>query len=69
MMTNLVMTRLECAKLIDKFAGDLRYYTEVVCDLASKDDLDTEYKMTVELQIRQMYCSIVELLKVMYDLM
>lgn len=68
MMTKLVMTRLECAKLIDKFAGDLRYYTEIVCDLAANEERDTEYEMTVELQLRQTIQTVVQLLQVMDNL-
>lgn len=67
-MTKLVMTRLECARLIDRFASDLRYQTAQVYDLAALEERDTEMEMTVELQLRQTIQTLVQLLQVMNDL-
>lgn len=67
-MTKLAMTRTECSKLIDKFAGDLRYYTERVCDLAAMEERDYEMEMICELNVRQTIQTLVQLLQVMDDL-
>lgn len=67
-MTKLVMTRLECARLIDRFAGDLRYHTAQVYELAEQEERDTEMEMTAELQLRQTIQTLVQLLQVMNDL-
>lgn len=67
-MTKLVMTRLECARLIDRFASDLRYHTAQVYDLAAQEERDTEMEMTAELELRQTIQTLVQLLQVMNDL-
>lgn len=68
MMTKLSMTRTECAKLIDKFAGDLRYYTDRVSDLAAMEERDNEMEMVCELNVRQTIQTLMQLLQVMDDL-
>lgn len=68
-MKQLQMTRVECAKQIARVADDLRYHVCRVADLVEHEDRDQEQELTEEIEIRHSYCSIVELLTVMYDLM
>lgn len=69
MMKKLEMTRVECAKQIAREADDLRYHIDRVADLVEYEDRDQEQELIEEIEIRHTYCSIVELLKVMYDLL
>lgn len=68
-MKQLEMTRYECATQISRVADDLRYHVKRVTDLVQLENRDQEQELTEEIEIRHSYYSIVELLKVMYDLM
>lgn len=68
MMRKLEMTRYECAKQISRVADDLRYHVDRVAELVEYEDRDQEKELTEELEIRQTYHTLVELLKVMDDL-
>lgn len=68
MMRPLAMTRYECAKQISRVADDLRYHVDRVADLVEFEDRDQELELSEEIEIRQSYHTLVELLKVMNDL-
>lgn len=66
MMTKLVLTRRECAELIYRVANNLLYNTGRVCELADKDDRNSE--LECEINLRQNIQALVQLLQVMDDL-
>lgn len=68
MMRKLEMTRCECSKQIARVADDLRYHIDRVAELVEYEERDQERELTEELEIRQTYHTLVELLKVMNDL-
>lgn len=68
MMRKLEMTRFECAKQIARVADDLRYHIDRVAEFAELEDRDQERELSEEIEIRQCYHTLVELLKVMNDL-
>lgn len=68
MMRNLEMTRCECVKQISRVADDLRYHVDRVAYLVEQEDRDQEQELSEEIEIRQSYHTLVELLKVMNDL-
>lgn len=67
-MRPLEMTRVECAKQISRVADGLRYHIDKVADLEEYEDRDQERELTEEIDIRESYHTLVELLKVMHDL-
>ena len=67
-MTKLVMTRVECANIIDRVAGNLRYNCERACELAEQPERDAEMELMNEIQVRQSLKTLGELLQVMDDL-
>lgn len=68
MMRPLEMTRVECAKQISRVAESLQYHIDEVADLVEYEDRDQEQELTEEIDIRETYHTLVELLKVMHDL-
>ena len=68
-MRKLEMTRYECAKQIARVADDLRYHIDRVAELVEYEDREQDTELTEELEIRQTYHTLVELLKVMDDLL
>lgn len=65
-MKKLDMTRYECAREIVRIASDLRYHLDDVAEPVDHENRQLE--LAEEINIRQSYRTLVELLRVMDEL-